>query len=448
MLKKTFIGVLAVALLSTILIAGLNFDATKAVNYSSSGTYVGGIIWENTTWTLENSPYIITDTVQIPGGVTLTIEPGVLVTKPTAGDMFLVQGSIYAHGAIDNKITFDGGGNSNFFNMDASDSLTVLDLDYCIIKNGNSFWYSTKMRQWASFSLKHSELLNLKSYSNMYYLSSTGHKIYIEYNKFINSAGFLIGTDIDVYAYIRYNLFKGNIGPVLRIKPTCSGRISIKYNSFIDMQGIALELCISIDQDATENYWGTTDTDVIDSMIYDGNDDIRIRGFIEYLPILTEPHPATPIILEDVNIDINGIFRKDDDGKWRCYANITIQNNCYRNITIWWVYLNAINITYVDETCEELNISGNETLNRVLQPQQGFSLTLTITESGFTKEPRILWILFKTSIAEAYGTITLTEAIPEFQSAIFLLLAMTTFSIAYILTKKKLKQKLSIGFGT
>ena len=83
MLKKTLIGVLIVALLSTILIAGINFNMTKAMDYSSSGTPVGGIIWENTTWTLENSPYIITDVVQIPENVTLEIEPGVIVNSST-----------------------------------------------------------------------------------------------------------------------------------------------------------------------------------------------------------------------------------------------------------------------------------------------------------------------------------------------------------------------------
>ena len=43
---------------------------------SSDSTLVGGIIWENTTWTLENSPYEINETVQMG----LTIEPGVIVT--------------------------------------------------------------------------------------------------------------------------------------------------------------------------------------------------------------------------------------------------------------------------------------------------------------------------------------------------------------------------------
>jgi len=74
MLKKRLIGVLVDALLLTVLIAGINFNVTKAVNSSNSGTLVGGIIWENITWTLENGPYIITDTIQIPKNVTLNID--------------------------------------------------------------------------------------------------------------------------------------------------------------------------------------------------------------------------------------------------------------------------------------------------------------------------------------------------------------------------------------
>ena len=37
-----------------------------------------------------------------------------------------------------------------------------------------------------------------------------------------------------------------------------------------------------------------TDTVVIDSMIYDKYDDLTISGNINYLPILTAPHPDTP----------------------------------------------------------------------------------------------------------------------------------------------------------
>lgn len=316
------------------------------ITYTFS-TFVGGIIWENTTWTLENSPYIITDTVQIPENVTLTIEPGVIVTNHMAGDiglakivlanttvsltkhsqledndnvtislntnvfystalknitlyynstsdsslwvgcipynesgsrigtsvygftrirlygemdlrshlesvanelidlkyikkgdmltyrlffvpdtgsginetidtviisyftressnMFLVYGTICAHGNIDNKIIFDGGGNSNFFSAEGSKEDAFLDLDYCIIRNGLSFWPPTGYEQYGHFILRHSELINLAGYSYIWYPRKDS---YIEYNKFINTTGFSIGHS-DANVYIRYNLFK------------------------------------------------------------------------------------------------------------------------------------------------------------------------------------------------------------------------------------------------
>ncbi len=182
MLKKTFLGVLFAVFVSGLLIAGINFNVTKAVDYGSSGTSVGGIIWENTTWTLENSPYIITDTVQIPANVTLTIEPGVTVTG--SGNMFLVHGRIYAHGTIDDKITFTGG--TPLFNVDGSGPDAFVDLDYCTIKNGGSFWWDGH----GHFNLTRSELTNLVSYSYVWY---PGKDVYIEYNKFVNTAGFSIG---------------------------------------------------------------------------------------------------------------------------------------------------------------------------------------------------------------------------------------------------------------
>ena len=252
---------------------------------SSGSTLVGGIIWGNTTWTLENSPYIITDTVQIPENVTLTIEPGVTVTG--SGNMFLVHGRIYAHGTIDEKIIFTGG--QPLFNVDGSGPDAFVDLDYCTIKNGGSFWWDGH----GHFNLTRSELINLASYSYVWY---PGRDVYIEYNKFINTAGFSIGHSA-ANVYIRYNLFKGNRGFVVKNWRAGASPTIVKYNSFIDMDGIVLELPAgysSAAMTATENYWGTTDTEVIDSLIYDKNDNINCANFINYLPILIEPHPDTP----------------------------------------------------------------------------------------------------------------------------------------------------------
>jgi len=274
-------------------------DSTTKTIEVISGTQVGGIISENTTWTKEGSPYIITDTIQIPTGITLTISPGVTISKHVGGDMFLINGEIYAHGTSTEKIIFDGGNNGNFFNPKNSDINTFLDLEYCTIINGGSFWPPSGYSQYGAFSLKHCILENLSRFSYIWYPK---RNIYIEYNKFINTAGFSIGHDDNIKVYIRYNLFDTkNLGyDAFCVKNWAAYSLSqtvVQNNSFINMNGIVLELPSGYDPAsmlATENYWGTQDISAIENMIYDKNDDITCAGYIQYEPILTEPHPDVP----------------------------------------------------------------------------------------------------------------------------------------------------------
>ncbi|PVX26590.1 MAG: hypothetical protein CW716_05705, partial [Candidatus Bathyarchaeum sp.] len=66
-------------------------------------TYVSGIIAQNTTWTQENSPYFATTPLLVDNGVTLTIEPGVVVYL---NDTYMkVNGTLNARGAIENPIS-------------------------------------------------------------------------------------------------------------------------------------------------------------------------------------------------------------------------------------------------------------------------------------------------------------------------------------------------------
>jgi hypothetical protein len=69
-----------------------------------AATYVGGTISQDTTWTLANSPYVAQSDVTVSSGVTLTIEPGVIV-KFNWADM-AVYGTLTANGTDLNKIVF------------------------------------------------------------------------------------------------------------------------------------------------------------------------------------------------------------------------------------------------------------------------------------------------------------------------------------------------------
>jgi hypothetical protein len=52
---------------------------------------VGGIMSANTTWSVTSEPYVIISPIQIPFGVTLTIEPGVPFKAVKLGPSVIYQ---------------------------------------------------------------------------------------------------------------------------------------------------------------------------------------------------------------------------------------------------------------------------------------------------------------------------------------------------------------------
>lgn len=68
-------------------------------------TPVSGYILSNTTWTQANSPYLVTGNILVNSGVTLTIEPGVVVKFDTTRSL-QVDGELIAIGNEQNRIVF------------------------------------------------------------------------------------------------------------------------------------------------------------------------------------------------------------------------------------------------------------------------------------------------------------------------------------------------------
>jgi len=83
-------------------------STSLAFGTAANATDVSGTISENTTWTLAGSPYIVTGWLQISSGITLTIEPGVIVklTGPGNPQGIVVSGTLIADGTGSNKIVF------------------------------------------------------------------------------------------------------------------------------------------------------------------------------------------------------------------------------------------------------------------------------------------------------------------------------------------------------
>ena len=96
---------------------GAPYDSSSFGAVDASGDDMGAAIdslgtsvpcgpqWSDMTWTKSASPYVIDCTVQIPTGVTLTIEPGVTVAYAGAYSIE-VHGALIANGTASDPITF------------------------------------------------------------------------------------------------------------------------------------------------------------------------------------------------------------------------------------------------------------------------------------------------------------------------------------------------------
>ena len=99
---------LAVSMILALLAALTLYHPVQA---APTTTYVSGPIITHTTWSLAGSPYIMTDSVTVNPGITLTIEPGVTVMGQL-GTYLTVSGYIHAIGTPANPITFTSETNS------------------------------------------------------------------------------------------------------------------------------------------------------------------------------------------------------------------------------------------------------------------------------------------------------------------------------------------------
>ena len=253
------------------------------INCPAQATDVGGIIDTDTIWDLSGSPYNIVSVIQIAEGVTLTIEPSVEVNGNGYSNRIDIWGTLAAIGTPSSRITFNDT-YTDLFNPTSTSLVSESAIQYA--DSNNSLFACDADR--AVLDLTDLELNN----SVVFLGRNSG--ITIERNKFLNDSRINIVNN-NVSISIRNNLFY-NWYSDYAIRCQGIDESTVEFNSFLSTDRIALRLAAGCHMEAINNFWNTTNTSVIDAMIWDSNDDLTISNEIIYEPILTEPHPDTPTI--------------------------------------------------------------------------------------------------------------------------------------------------------
>lgn len=357
-----------------------------------SQTYFSGGIFEDATWTKENSPYIITDDIAIYSGVTLTIEPGTIV-KFNSGVYFYVRGVLNAIGNQTDSIKFisssvspsstdwegldienDKGGKVNasyvvgrharyLFKISGNSSGEVLRvknshlfdndntiyghdgyieattyIDSCLVENTNSLIFYAN-----NLTLKNTTIRNCEKGAHCWDNSTN----YVEncIFEYINVYTLRLsgGTSTVKNCIFRNNNVGVHPRPGLSVSH-CSiennqigieidysvtlTNYSFKCNKISNNSQYNVKHNYSYDMDFTNNCWDETNESNIASSIYDAYDNASL-GIVNFKPFITDCNCVTNPDTVELNISIcQGENYQGYNEAGTYYFNETATNGC------------------------------------------------------------------------------------------------------------------------
>lgn len=242
-----------------------------------------GTILTDTTWALEDSPIVISDTLQIEQGKTLTIEPGVEVVGSYQGKPIEVYGSLNAQGTENAPVIFSQidlmiYGNCN--NLPNETNISGAYLNGVDIDSGYIYqrWGETISCRAGSLNISESNIE-----AGTFRLDTSWGEHQITHNSIAGTAFSIedVQSNEEFASTISNNNFDDLNGPI-RMSGAQLSKIEFANNTFENTNELVISLDATTqgDLDASTTYWGTTDPNVVQSMIWDRNDSLSISSFV------------------------------------------------------------------------------------------------------------------------------------------------------------------------
>ena len=253
------------------------FGCFALTGQTNAETEVGGIINSDTTWTLANSPYIITGTVQVPSDITLIIDQGVTV-KVNSGEKIKIAGILNVNGSENLPIKFISNDDNRWSGIEFINSVDSY-INNATIKNAIQAielqGVSPVIFTGNLFQNNSSVITDSGGYQNMQFLNNTflNNTIVFSGIRTLDDNRFENNIFVDNNSVFDYGYYFGNT--------------VISNNNFINNNFIikAPENGYGYGNvEILNNWWGTVNKNVIDNYIEDGNDDVSLQ-ILNYAPI-------------------------------------------------------------------------------------------------------------------------------------------------------------------
>jgi hypothetical protein len=282
-------------ILVSLLCFNLSVTNISIVNASSS---IGGLISSDLVLTKSGSPYIMTSTLQIPAGLSVTVQAGVEIRTSGINTVFWNQGNLIFAGSKNDPIRVTGKFDL-FISLKNAPLGSKLSIIGTLIDGGGTLWAFGGYSGYTEITMEDSELKDVSGYTYLWY---PPNKVIVQRNVFINSGGFSIGFDArdgKSSVSILNNLFIGASTTDYWIEAWASygGQVEVHGNEFRSGPYTAVQLKPNYKDgkiNASGNFWGTQSLTVIGTYVKDKSDGLEFADSIDVSSPLAQVPASVP----------------------------------------------------------------------------------------------------------------------------------------------------------